>query len=494
MNQRKRKRGAAAHVGIYAFGTITRQIVGFLMLPIYTRYLTPADYGIVAMLTLLLSIFELVIGARFAQAIPKFYFEQDGGRERGTVIGTALAVTVTSSAIGALILVLTAKPLAGAFLADSSLSHYIALYGLTLVTVAIENYGLTFIRLQDKPVLFVAMSLAKLMLALTLNIVLVVFLEWGVAGVVVSTVVSSATVALAMGAYTLYHTGGLRVSLSLAKRLIRFSWPLWVAGVATVYINFANRFLIRFFGDLSEVGLYDLAARFGSLIVILVWQPFTQWWQTERFQLLNRDDLGRPVFRSVYSVVTAALVFIGTGISLFADTVIRVMADPAFHAASLAVPPLAFTVVLQQMAMYHNFSFLASEKTGYIAVLKYGSAILLTVVFALAIPRFGYLGAAYASLFAAAIMLIITFVYAIRAHDTSARLWPSGAYLATGALIALTDLFATRGQGLWISIAIKLALSCLMLAIFWWLLDRDEATRERWRLLRTTIANRLSRS
>lgn len=481
---------AAKHLGIYSFGAIARQVIGFLMLPIYTRYLAPADYGAVAMLTLLVSIFELVLGARFASAIPKFYYERDSLHARGTVIGTALAVTTVVSSFGALLIALGSRPLAEVFLADASMWHYVALYGVTLITVAIESYALVFIRLQDRPWLFMVASLAKLLVSLSLNIYLVVFLRLGVAGVVFSTVLSSAGFGLILGGYTLYQTRGWRIDRQLVKRLIGFSWPLWVGSLAAVYIGFANRFLIRYFGDLADVGLYDLAARFSSLILILVWQPFNQWWQTERFNQLRRADRGRPVFRSVYSLITAAMVVMAVGISLFADIVIRIMATSSFHSAAEAVPPLAFAAVLQQLALFNNVSFLASERTGLIAVLKYCSAALLTVLYIVSIPILGFLGAAYATLGAAVVMWVLTLALARRTYDISTRLNPSLLIVTFGAVIIAADtLFAH--QSLWLDFLQKCLLAALLITLVLLVLSRDSSTREELEKLRSLIFSKL---
>lgn len=472
-----RRRNAVKHVGIYSAGAMIRQFVGFLMLPIYTRYLTPADYGIVAMLTLLLSVFELVLGARFAAAIPKFYYEHDNERDRGTVVGTALAVTMAASALGALIIAGASRPLAEIFLADTELWAYVALFGITLVTVAIENYALVYIRMRDKPVLFVAVSLIKLVVVLTLNILLVVVLQWGVLGAVVSTVSSSIAFGLVLGIYTLVNTGGWRISRTLIRRLLRFSWPLWVASVAAVYISFANRFLIRYFGDLAEVGLYDLAARFSSLLLILVWQPFNQWWQTERFVVIRRDDNGGPVFRSIFSLVAAALSLFAFGISVFSELVIRVMADAAFHTSALAVAPLSFAVAMQQMALFQNVSFLASEKTYWVAYLKYGSAAILTVLYITMIPILGYLGAAYATLGAALIMLMVTTLTAKRVKDLTITLVPAFWFLVIGVVAVGYDTIFLSGLSIVIGGLAKSALTLVVLAAFIGVLWTDASTR-----------------
>ena len=81
------------HSSIYATGNILRQLAGFIMLPIYTRYLVPADYGVVGLLTFAVSLIELVFGARLVQAVPKFFYEQKGRSERHAVISTALLIT-----------------------------------------------------------------------------------------------------------------------------------------------------------------------------------------------------------------------------------------------------------------------------------------------------------------------------------------------------------------------------------------------------------------
>ena len=63
------------HASIYAAGNILRQIAGFLMLPVYTRFLTPADYGVVGLMVFAVSLIELALGVRLQWAIPKYYFE-----------------------------------------------------------------------------------------------------------------------------------------------------------------------------------------------------------------------------------------------------------------------------------------------------------------------------------------------------------------------------------------------------------------------------------
>lgn len=158
------KKRALKDLTIYSVGTIIRQVASFVMLPIYTHYLSPADYGVVSLLVLMLTIFELVLGARFIQAVPKFYYEGKTERERKEVITTALALTAVVSIFSGSILAYFGDSIASVAFDSSNYGDYVRLYCVVLVTLALEGYGLSYFRIQERPILFVANSIAKLIM------------------------------------------------------------------------------------------------------------------------------------------------------------------------------------------------------------------------------------------------------------------------------------------------------------------------------------------
>ena len=391
-----RKR-AAKNISIYAIGTIVRQLAAFIMLPIYTSYLTPADYGIVALLALMLSLFELVLGARFTQAIPKFYYEREHDRERREVITTALVLTAAVSMLSVSVLAAFSEPIAHLAFDSAGYSLHVKLYCVVLFTAAMEGYGLTYFRIQEKPILFVANSIAKLGLQLGLNIYFVVYLQMGVLGVVYSAVISST----AFGAFALLYIlycNGFYIRGQLVKRFIKFSWPLWLAGLAGLYVGSSGQAYIKVFSELNDVGLFSLALKFSAVLGILIWAPFSQWWQTERFKLYQADDKGVSVFPVVFNAMTIILAIAGMGIVLFGEVVIQLMAAPAFYAAAVAIPFLVVAKLISELTNFFKFSFLVTENTLYMTYIGYGSAVTLTVLLFLLIPPFGFMGAAIATM------------------------------------------------------------------------------------------------
>ena len=415
------KKRAAKHIAIYSVGTIIRQLASFIMLPIYTSYLSPADYGVVGLLVVMVSLFELLLGARFAAWVPKFYYETNDKITQSTVVSTALFITAASSIIATVIVAAASTPISSLLFGSVKYSSYVAIYGVMLFTMAIESYGLTFLRLQERPYLFIANSIIKLVVQLSLNILFVVHFDMGVFGVVISGVISSSASAIFAAIYILHHTGFL-LSGNLSVRLFKFCWPLWLGGLAGLYIGSSNRFFIRIFGDLDQVGLFELATKFSAMLAMLIWDPFSQWWQTERFKIYRTEDNGVTVFPVVFNGMSCIMLLAAAGIAIFSQPVILLMADASFHSAAGAVPILAFAVLVNNLTGFFFFSFLVTEKTIYITYIRYFSAAVITIFYFLLIPPLGYIGAAWALMAANTVVLIASYLLSKRFFDNGINL------------------------------------------------------------------------
>ena len=76
----------AKHSAIYAIGTMFRRLTGLVMLPIYTRSLTPADYGVVELLSMAIEIAGILIGLRISQAMFRYYILAETDNEKDKIL------------------------------------------------------------------------------------------------------------------------------------------------------------------------------------------------------------------------------------------------------------------------------------------------------------------------------------------------------------------------------------------------------------------------
>nr|WP_275297942.1 oligosaccharide flippase family protein [Marinobacter sediminum] len=381
-----------SHSTIYAVGNVSRQLVGFLMLPIYTNYLSPSDYGVIGLLVFLVSLFEILLGGHMFQAIPKFYHEQDNIQQKNSVINTAFLVTSVFSGSACLVMAGFSTPLSNIVFGNADYSIYVTIFSALILTHALEQYSLTYIRIIKKPWTFFNFNMAKLALQLSLNVITIVVLEWGLMGLALSSLVSSVTIALILMFYTLYHTG-IHTNKFLAIKILKFSWPLWLSGMIGLYIGSSNRYFIRIFSSLDEVGLFELAAKFGAIVGVLVWSPFAQYWQTERYSIAKNDN-PYPAYSLAFRMITALLLISGVWVSAFSPILIELMSAPEFHSAINAVPFLILASVFQCLTIFNNFSFLITNKTLELTKNNIFTAAIITFFYATLIPKFGFVGAA----------------------------------------------------------------------------------------------------
>jgi O-antigen/teichoic acid export membrane protein len=439
------------HSTIYAIGNVSRQLIGFVMLPVYTRFLTPADYGVIGLLTFAMSLLEGMFGARLAVAMPKFYFEQPEQRDRNAVISTALLVAGGASLLIALVLTFTRGWSSELLFGTGSYSLVLGIFCFTLLTGALESQSLVYLQIQSRPQLYVAINLAKLVVQFTFNIIFVVYYKWGVMGIAISSISSSGIFAVGLTIYSFVHTG-VRFSTRLAREMIIFSWPLWIAGIASLYIASSGRYYIRIFSSLQDVGFYELGAKFSAILTLLVAQPFNRFWEIERFNHYKKSN-NAEIFRGVFQLYATILVLTALGISLFAEPVVRIMAGPQFHDAYRAVPFLTLSALVHTLTDYCNFSFLVTSKTSRITKNFFAAALAVTVLYLLLTPSLGFVGAAIALLVAETAQFIYMQRTAKRLFDMQIHLrWlavllaiAAVAYVVGGVLLRQQDLIADVG-------------------------------------------------
>ena len=458
------------HSSIYAIGNISRQLVGFIMLPVYTRYLTPADYGVVGILTISLSLIDIFFGARLFQAIPKFYHAESDEIRQNTVISTALLITSTISLVTFIALLLSRDISAMLMFGRDDLSLVVAIYSTLILTQAIENYGLLYIRLQQKPFLFLGFNLGKLAFQLGMNIWLIVYLEMGVLGVVITAASATIIMSSILMFYTFYHTK-IHWCFDIAKRLIIFSWPLWIAAFATLYTTLINRYALRIFSSLDDVGLLELAAKFQSIILLIIWQPINQYWQTERFKYYEEGKPAPAIYQSVFLVFGTIILLSALAVSILAGPTIKIMAHSSYYGAIEIVPYLTIAVIFSCGSVYLQFSFLATGHTAWISKNNFITAAISTVTIFALIPFYGYIGAAISIALTFIAQFVLTALASRKYYDMKLKYLPMIYMLLIGVIAYLAAYYVPHPASVILEIIIKvaiLAVASVAIALIMW--------------------------
>lgn len=396
---------------LFAIGNILRQVVGFIMLPVYTTYLSPEDYGVIGLMAFFIIVVEALFGARLMDAVLRFY-HRGAPFDQKAVISTAFWVTSIASAFVVFGLVYFRDPISNTLFGEQGYQLAFALFAGQTLTQAIEYYGLLYLRIQERPYLFFWISIAKLIIQLLLNILLVVFYELGVLGVAMSGLISTTIIGVGVSVYCLSRVG-LVFNTRIAIAMIKYSWPLWFAGLAALYVSSSNRYFIKEYASLFEVGLFELGAKMASMLLVVIWTPFAYFWANERYKIFN-DESRLDEFSSYYKLLLKLLGLGVFGICALSPPLISLMAQDEFYGAIQVVPYLAFGLMFYALFDFFNFGFLATDKTKQITVVTYASAGIISILYFFVIPQFGFVGAGAALM----IVQLLQFIYSSRLNSS----------------------------------------------------------------------------
>lgn len=450
----------ARHTAIYAVGTVLRRIAGLIMLPIYTMYLTPADYGVVELLTMAIEIAGILIGLRISQGMFRFYILADSMKEKGEIASTVLLTIIGTSTFGALLLALFSGPLSVFIFGSGDYTYEFQLFALTLVTNAVTAVGLSYIRARQMPVFFVVIGVVTLLIQIALNILFVVVYELHVTGVVYSAVISGSVIAFAISVYVFINVG-IHFSLDVAKRLIRYIAPLMLASIAAFYVAYADKYFLRVFSGLAEVGLYALAARV-SAVLITVYDAFNMSWGADRFEIVKRDN-AQKVFEQIFRFLSAGVILSGTGLALFANDLFRVMTSPLFYPAGYVVPVLVLGILFKIGTMFCNFGALYRDKTGILAQASWVRAVVATVGYLSLIPLFGMYGAAIVLAISSIMEMVWVHRRSQRLYDMGIRWSPTMIMLICATVVVVAGLMLPAGDGMFFGVRVALYVFLVLL-------------------------------
>lgn len=388
-----------SHGKIYLAGNILQRCVSFIMLPIYTRFLTPSDYGTIELLSMVLDFVGIILGLRIGQSIFRYYAGYEKKKDRDEVISTALWLVGAMNLVGVLLVVFAAKPVSIIVFGDVGQVKNLLLFSLTLLMQGVIEIPMAYIRAQQRPKLFVGFSIVKLILQLSLNILFVVYMQLHVEGVIYSAIVSSLFMGCLLGGYTLRDCG-IRFSCKKARQLISFSLPLMATGVVAFYITFGDRYFLRVYGGgLEEVGVYSLGYKFGFMLMFLVVTPFASIWDSEKYNIAKKNNAIEE-FQNIFIIYSTVVILACMVISLYVKDLLHIMSAPAFWDAAKVVPVVLGGYLANALGQYVNLGILLKRKTIEITYGTLIAAVVISIGYFLLIPRYGAMGAAWATLFA----------------------------------------------------------------------------------------------
>jgi O-antigen/teichoic acid export membrane protein len=382
------------HSLIYGLGGLVSRILAVLLLPVYTHYLTPADYGKIETLIALTTVLGIVLRAGISSAFFRFYFDAADDAARRTVLRTSFWFTMGGGTLGLVLLLALAEPISELLFGTSNSANLVRAAGVALwATINYEQLTSLF-RVEERSVAFVAASLANVLLTIGVTLVLVVWLEKGAIGVIVGNFSGTLLVYLALLGFRREQLG-LELDRGLLRSMNRFGIPLVPTALFLWVTNFSDRFFLVGLADVAEAGLYSVGVRVASAMVLLL-TAFRLAWPAFAYSIRDEDEAKRT-YAFVLTYLTVVTAWVALGLTLLAPWIVDVLAAPRFAESSRVVGPLAFASVAFAAYIVVAIGVGRVRRTQFNWVVTGAAAAVNVVLNLVLIPPYGMMGAAVAT-------------------------------------------------------------------------------------------------
>lgn len=399
---------------VYALGDLLTRGFSAFLVPIYTRYLTPADYGVLSSVTALNIVLAGVIGLSLNGATARFHAEMDDPRERRAFCGTVFCFVIAWGMLVTLALNTVGAPFLDGLFKSVRFDPYLRLGTWIALVGSISLVPLSILQVQNRPLLYRGFTTAAFGLNAGLILFFVVGLRRGAQGSLVASLIAGSVMAVAYLVFMSFHVEWALSRRHLASAL-SFSLPLVVYSLGGWVTEVADRFFVERYTSLTELGWYNLASQLSAVVFALLnainmaWLPFF-------YEIGKRPDAPEVLARYGRLAFAGAL-GLALPLAVFADEIVSLLASPTFRPAATLVPILAWVGILSATVWWIAAGplFLA-KRTHHLTwmTLVAGAA---NVGFNLAFtPRYGMIGAAISTVLAYLVLDVMAFATARKVY------------------------------------------------------------------------------
>jgi O-antigen/teichoic acid export membrane protein len=435
------------HSAVYGLGGIVSRLIAVFLLPVYTRYLDPDDFGAVGVLVALSAVLVTILRAGISSAFFRFTFDSTDPVRRLLVLRTSFWFTMVSATAGLVAGVLFASPIADVLGLDDPNLVRAAFVGIW-AQMNYEQLTAVF-RVEERSGLFVLASLANIAVTVGASLLLIVVWDQGALGLIVGNFTGTLAVYLVLLGYRRAQLG-LQFSRELLREMNRFGVPLVPAALALIAMNLGDRFFLVHFAGIEEVGRYEIGVRIASAMVLLI-TAFRTAWPAFAYSIEDEQEAKRT-YAYVLTYLVALASWLALALGLLSPWLVRLLATKEFYAGGRVVALLAFGGVAYAAYIVMAIGVGRAKRTQFNWVIAGGAALISISLNLLLVPDHGMMGSAVAAAAAYSAMFLGMTWYAQRVFPTPYQ-WRR-VFTAAGAAVALT----VAGKVLDVPLAVALVL------------------------------------
>lgn len=470
---------------VYGIGSILQRFIGIFLLPFYTQALQPADYGAMALISLVGVAMSGLLSLGTGNSMGVLYFKEEYSSKRPVILWTNFSLQLANGLFWYVLIFLFSPQLSLLIFQTFDYTELIRLAFAGTVLGNLSEIWFSYLRMEEKAKTYVTLTLGIALLNIGLSVGLILVLRLGLHGLILASVISQVFSLLAV---LLFIARKLPFQIDVTKvwPLVRIGFPSIFGIFAFLLIDYADRQMIERMLDLTALGLYTIGYSFGMVITMAV-GAFSAAWPPFFMSYINNREEAKVIFGKVLTYYALAFGVLTVVFFGFAKPVVLVLTAPVFREAWTVIGLVAASYVLKgcYLIMVPGLSF--AEKLSKQSLIELIAAIINLAVNLWLIPIYGILGAALATFISYLSLPMLTWLIARKYLQVDYQ-WGRVA-LAFASSVFIAILLYQISHKLDLGLGVLLSINCLVMLVFFGLvyallLDKTE---------RIFIRNKLSR-
>lgn len=391
---------------IYTVGEVVPKLISFVLLPVFTYYLSPDDYGILSYTTAVMVFLPQLSMLCLNSFVLRFFYIRESESDRKKLVGNIFLFTAVLNLLVLFLAYQFIPILLKQFHVKVPWNPYFKLALIAMFLDVFSIIPLAFYRIQHNAKAFVALSVLKIFIQYLIIVVLIVYYKKGILGYYFGSLIASIPFFIAYWVI-IYKQAILNFNYREVKEGLKFSLPLLPGVLAYLVIGFSDRILLEPSVSISTIGIYNIAYTLAfslNMIMLSVYKAI----EPEIFRRYGTVSFENFINRakSVFFFTT----FCGAmGVSLFSQEFFKIIAPVEYYKGYLYVPIIMISVIMTGQNILFGGILTAQKNTKIIGVATL-IGVLINILFNLFfIPLYGVFAAAIS--IAIAFGIINTFLY-----------------------------------------------------------------------------------
>ena len=404
-------RSIAKGTTIYTAGQLLVRASSFILIPVYTRYLSTDDYGVIGIVSVVVAVMTAALSLGIPQAQTRFYYDYENDKLAiGRLLFSINALLTTVTLLVCVLLPAFGRPLFGAMI-DSEAVPFLPFIVLAIWTTffsAINGLLINYYITTKEYTYSSVLVFVQFVVSVGLVIYFVVVRGEGALGSVKGIFLGQVVFwVLFYGPYAKKFV--LRLSMRDIRDVLLMGLPVTVTMTATAIAVNVDKLIVKSFLPLSSVGLYTLGYRFGFVMSVIV-VSVNRAWLPNYYELMNQNDASRAgEIRRMFLLWVTALGAISIAGGVWAKEIVRMMTVPDFYPAAEVVPTILLAFFFQGVYYFMVSPLFYFKRTLLLPVITVTGAAVNVGLNFLLIPRYGIAGAADAALVSFVVLAAMAF-------------------------------------------------------------------------------------